>query len=255
VTDLAQIQDDAWLSDLFGYPVYRVEMPARAPANEDVLGPLRRRLEEMSDEPAFYYVKVSSSSVAQVEACAAMGFNVVDTSVTLERTGASAAGQSPGLEIRESLPEEETPILDMAEHVFTFSRFHLDPRMPAGLADKIKRAWVRECARGMRGEHLWVALLEGRPAGFLACLKKNEDGRAVWIIDLMGVDRTRRGLGVGRGLVDHFIREGAGHRALLRVGTQAANIPSLRLYQRCGFLVSDTQYVLHAHVGQPGGRP
>jgi hypothetical protein len=37
------------------------------------------------------------------------------------------------------------------------------------------------------------------------------------------------------------------------VGTQAANIPSLRLYESFGFRVCETAYVLHAHVGGKGG--
>ena len=33
----------------------------------------------------------------------------------------------------------------------------------------------------------------------------------------------------------------------VRVGTQIANIPSLRLYESLGFRIADTHYVLHYH--------
>jgi hypothetical protein len=35
----------------------------------------------------------------------------------------------------------------------------------------------------------------------------------------------------------------------MRVGTQIANIPSLRLYERLGFTMAESAYVLHAHRG------
>ena len=40
---------------------------------------------------------------------------------------------------------------------------------------------------------------------------------------------------------------------MLRVGTQVANLPSISLYEKCGFHVAETTYVLHAHVQAPLG--
>jgi hypothetical protein len=44
-----------------------------------------------------------------------------------------------------------------------------------------------------------------------------------------------------------FVEHYRGRGALL-VGTQVANIPSVRLYERMGFSLSSSQYVLHLHV-------
>ena len=38
-------------------------------------------------------------------------------------------------------------------------------------------------------------------------------------------------------------------RRELRVGTQAANVPSVRLYEPLGFSLASAAYVLHLHRG------
>jgi ribosomal protein S18 acetylase RimI-like enzyme len=62
------------------------------------------------------------------------------------------------------------------------------------------------------------------------------------------VDREHRGRGIGKALMGHLMEEAAGAGGLLRVGTQAANLASLRLYESLGFRIAETAYVLHCHV-------
>jgi ribosomal protein S18 acetylase RimI-like enzyme len=80
------------------------------------------------------------------------------------------------------------------------------------------------------------------PTGFLAVLETG-DAR---VIDLVGVAPERQGRGVGSTLVDAFVRRHRGHE--LVVGTQLANVPSLRLYRRAGFAIARSAFVLHRHV-------
>src|SRR5262249_19129745 len=97
-------------------------------------------------------------------------------------------------------------------------------------------------------------LVRGKPVGFLAVLQTTVHGKTSRVIDLVGVDSAYQGHGVGKGLIGFFLAECARLNAEARVGTQAANIPSLRLYESLGFRVCETPYVLHAHVGGEGGR-
>src|SRR5690606_27530818 len=103
------------------------------------------------------------------------------------------------------------------------SRFHMDPRIDAADADRVKREWARNCVLGGRGEEVLVARAGDRPAGFLAVLAAGDDR----VIDLIAVSADHRRAGVGRALVAAFAARHAGAREL-RVGTQAANVDSLR---------------------------
>jgi ribosomal protein S18 acetylase RimI-like enzyme len=63
------------------------------------------------------------------------------------------------------------------------------------------------------------------------------------VIDLIAVARSQRSHGAGRALVAAL----AGDGAPIDVGTQGWNTGALRFYERLGFLVRDTRFVLHGH--------
>jgi ribosomal protein S18 acetylase RimI-like enzyme len=141
-------------------------------------------------------------------------------------------------------PAHVEAVAAIGAEAFATSRFHLDPAMPPGAADRIKREWARNCAAGARGAGTLVVLRDGVPAGFLAVLA---DGPAR-VIDLVAVGAAHRGRGLGRALVAAFIARFGPAADELRVGTQAANVASLRLYESMGFRVASTAYALHLHT-------
>jgi dTDP-4-amino-4,6-dideoxy-D-galactose acyltransferase len=242
-----KIELDAWLAEVFGYPVFSVTLQAQG-RDEMAAGVSAGMLHDMAqDRPAFFYAKVPTDCVGQAQALNAAGFAVIDTNVTLERSP-TRQPVDPAVVVRDIRPNEHTAVMAIAAACFVYSRFHLDPLIPTALANAVKREWVENYCRGKRGERLWVTEANGRLAGFLAVLATEYKGAPVRVIDLIGVDPTFQGHGVGRGLVRFFIGDSAGRASTLRVGTQAANVPSLRLYEACGFRVAQTSYVLHAHV-------
>jgi ribosomal protein S18 acetylase RimI-like enzyme len=94
-----------------------------------------------------------------------------------------------------------------------------------------------------------VAIERGRPTGFLAVLL----AQGAAIIDLIGVASQSQRCGIGAALVDAYIERWRGRAAALRVGTQEANVASLRLYEGRGFRAVGRASVWHAHLR--GGRP
>ena len=98
-----------------------------------------------------------------------------------------------------------------------------------------------------------VAETNGQVVGFLQLLWGQED---TLIIDLIGVAPENQGKGLGRAMICHAAMHGTGdHRrpAKILVGTQAANIPSIRLYESLGLRMYSAQYALHYHGKAPGG--
>jgi ribosomal protein S18 acetylase RimI-like enzyme len=80
---------------------------------------------------------------------------------------------------------------------------------------------------------------DGTVAGFAfgtCCVLERSRGRAVGWVEFIGVDRARRGRGLGRALTLHLLHalraEGV-ERALLTTG--AANAAARRLFEGCGF--------------------
>ena len=59
------------------------------------------------------------------------------------------------------------------------------------------------------------------------------------------VATAAHGQGAGSALCTAFAHK---YRGMPRVvGTQVANVPSIRLYTKLGFVLAKSQYVLHAH--------
>jgi dTDP-4-amino-4,6-dideoxy-D-galactose acyltransferase len=242
-----KIDADSWMTTVFGYDVFRV-----APEGIDT-AVVRQHQRAREGRRAFYYAKVPTARVDQVQALASLGFGVVDVNVTFERLPGDDVDQ-PTVVVRDATPKDRDALLDIAENCFVYSRFHLDPQVPNRIANAVKREWVDSYLHGRRGEKVRVAEDVGRPVGFLAVLAAKCHGKDARVIDLVGVAGDCQGRGVGKSLVSAFVRERAPGCALLRVGTQAANIPSMRLYERCGFRVAETTYVLHAHVNEPAAQ-
>lgn len=245
-----RIEPDAWLARIFDCPVFKVLLPAQP--EEGVIPGISPEVLRASaqDKTAFYYAKVPTVRVGLVQVLTAAGFTVVDVNVTFEREPGEQPDWTGGRNVivRDVLPKEHECVLDIAATCFVYSRFHLDPQIPKELANAVKREWVNSYCHKRRGERLLVAELDGRPVGFNAVLTTTLDGLSVRVIDLIGVASAYQGSGVGKSLVRHFIHDSVGKYERLRVGTQAANLPSMRLYEGCGFRVAETVYVLHAHV-------
>jgi ribosomal protein S18 acetylase RimI-like enzyme len=223
----SELQRDDWLSHALGVDAYVVEKDA---ASHTASG--------------FYTCRVASDDVAAISALEDEGFHVVDVNVTLERAGGEGL---EGAGVAPATPAQHQALLDIAESCFRYSRFHLDPLISDDAANRVKRAWVASYLDGTRGVELLAVENGGRPAGFLAVLEAADGAR---VIDLVGVAPDAQGAGLGEALVKEFAhRHGEGGRTL-RVGTQVANVPSLRLYEKLGFRVTSARAILHRHVGR-----
>lgn len=240
---------DPWLAEQFGYDVYRVAHTPSAPA---VVCAHR-----VGVPRAFYYTKIPISAVADLAACTAEGFTVVETQVALRADPddvCARAVHAPHTEV-DAFPEFREEVADIAATCFRYSRFHVDPSIPDELAHAIKRAWVLNYINRTRGDRLFVAVRAGHAVGFLAAMRTAVNGEERAVIDLMGVHPEAQGSGVGSALIHAFAAAYRGQVATLHVGTQAANIPSVRCYERMGFRFADAAYVLHLHHGYAATAP
>lgn len=236
----AQITEDVWLSGVMSRRVYRVHGAAPVGAGDAKL---------LAAPGVFAYAKMDPANVESLRALQAQGFFLVDTNVTLSLDSAASFGTAPpGLRVRMASRSEPAAVLKgvaaVAETSFTFTRFHLDPLVDNGLANRIKREWVGNFFAGARGDALVLAETPaGEVVGFLLTVKNGDRT----VIDLIATRPDWQGKGAGAAMVAH-LREKNG--PAIDVGTQLANLPSLQFYQKLGFRVSGAKYVLHYHSGR-----
>jgi len=230
---------DPWLAGYLGGEAYRLASPADGlPGDRHPLHTCQAR-----PVPVFIYAKIPTTWITAIEACETEGFRLVDTNLTLEKTvevGALPARSPIG--IRPARPDDRAAVVELARHGFEYSRFHLDPHIPRPTADAVKAGWVDSFFAGKRGEAMLVAVAGNQPVGFLQLLYPDAE---TIVIDLIAVAPTYRGQGVAGAMIG--VAQKAPGRTRVKVGTQAANISSLRLYEKLGFRLIDSSYVLHFH--------
>ena len=232
--DRYRLTADAWLGDILGRRAWLVAPQGATPMSE-----LRK------PGLQFATAKVDAADTGAAAALQVSGFRVVDTALTLEAESPAPGKISAG--VRFARPQDRSAVEAIAASAFRYSRFHLDPQIPKPLADKVKVAWAGNWFNGQRGDGMVVAEDGGEVAGFLLLIWA---GDARLVIDLIAVRAQSERKGLARAMIGFAQANGTGDArqpAGMVVGTQAANVPSVRLYESLGFRLRQAKFVLHHH--------
>jgi len=234
---------DEWLSRILGYHVYRLDIVRPEPYRGDL------ELDWPPDDRWFIYTRAPTNGLELINALENASFRFVESNLQLEKSMNPMPEPIDLNRVRFAGPEDEVVVSSVSEHSFTYSRFHLDPAISNNLADKVKTAWAANYFAGQRGDAMVVAEDQGKVAGFLQLLFQGD----VLVIDLIAVDPARRKMGLAHDMIA-FARCNLPGFRLFRVGTQVSNVPSIRLYEKLGFRVVKSQYILHRHYCSDGSQ-
>jgi dTDP-4-amino-4,6-dideoxy-D-galactose acyltransferase len=247
----------AWDSEFFGRRIGRI-VPIEAKG-----GRLDRAL--LAEVDAWcsaeaidcLYFLADSGDPATAAVAEAGGFRLVDLRVTLEgrpgghpegefRAGRIWAGESSSLpdpSARPSLqddrtrlffPEDLADLRRIAAASHHDSRFYADPHFDRERCDELYATWIEKSCRGESADAVLVAEHEGKPAGYISCVRSGGVGDS-GEIGLIAVAAEAQGRGLGKALIRASLRWFA-DRGLsrVRVVTQGRNVRAQRLYQAHG---------------------
>ena len=252
---------DPWFAQILQRDVYRLvvddelieksrEPALRESAGQVPTGQVYDLLRELQSKPLFMYAKVSTTSLFASQFLERVGFNLVDTNVIFNKPIAPRSKFAAHCAVRFAVSSDKSQVMEVARKNFVYSRFHLDRAIPNLLANKIKAEWVGnyfptslDYSVGKRGDEMVVAVVDERVVGFLQLLRRNE---GQLIIDLIAVDASQRRKGIASDMIAYAESKCHGCERIL-VGTQVANIPSIRLYEKIGFRLCASKYVFHYH--------
>ena len=240
MTKYIQLIEDLWLSEIFGHEVVRLVINDWERGKDlDFSHAISRYLEK---RPIFIYTKIPVNAVACIQGLETVGFHLVDTNITFEKQILIKGRLSSLNAIRFARLEDKDEVGRIALHNFVFSRFHLDPKIEVKVANKVKANWAMNYFSGKRGDALVVSDIGSKLSGFLQILFSE---RAMEI-DLIAVDRAVRRKNIATDMIN-FAQNNLDGFEFIRLGTQVANIPSMRLCENLGFRIRDAFYVFHYH--------
>ena len=132
-----------------------------------------------------------------------------------------------------------------AGKIFTIDRFHSDPSLPREKSDQLYSEWVANSFRGL-ADIVIVARNGDEPVGFITCkVGRVASDFKYGVFDLVGVEPSEAGRGVGSALVHSALEWFATRVPSVYVGTQAANNRAVKLYERAGFRHVCSEASLH----------
>jgi ribosomal protein S18 acetylase RimI-like enzyme len=231
-----RIVRDEWLSDKLGRPAVRFKItdgPLPVAELQSALAGLEPGL--------FAFVKLPAAGVENIKVFEEVGFRMIDVAVTFSRP-VEFAKDDISVQVGFAVSGDEESVSRVARAAFSYSRFHLDPYIPRHVADEIKAQWASNYFRGRRGDAIVVARSAGEVVGFLQLLLTED----ALVIDLIGVAEKGRRQGLAKAMI-RFAEQNMEPRPIIRVGTQAANVPSIHLYESMGFRFQSSQVVMHFH--------
>ena len=177
----------------------------------------------------------------------AYGGQLVDVKITLQADLNKIAPLHPTSTVDDIVvpchPDTPTNAFDsLARQAGEFSRFSVDPNIPAVKFQKLYEIWAQKSLSKEMADEVLVIYHNQQPAGFITLIKEEEQGK----IGLIAVDQSCRGKRYGEKLVRAaqrwFLQQGCRHG---RVVTQENNSIALNLYEKCGYTVEKTEYFYH----------
>jgi dTDP-4-amino-4,6-dideoxy-D-galactose acyltransferase len=143
-----------------------------------------------------------------------------------------------------SLSDEEA-LRNIAREVFRVDHFHADSRLSREKCDDVYSEWISNSLRGL-ANIVFVARKGDSILGFVTCkCRIDQSGNQKGFIDLIGVRNEYTGHGIGSFLVSKSLEWFSGKACCVLAGTQAANVPAVRLYQKMGFRHIFSEATLH----------
>ena len=232
---------DEWLSEQIDKNVYQLK--AIDLLEDDFSQDWKEFRKNHIKENYFVFSKISTNSVNIWQCVEKVNFKLIDANVKFELHGniSSDSKYQKDIDICFAEKKHQEATGKIARDNFIYSRFHLDPLIDNDIASRIKQNWVKNYFFGKRGDVMVLALLNNEPVGFLQLIIKNKE----LFIDLIGVQKIAQGKGIASSMIQFASKNIK--QSCIKVGTQIGNIPSIKLYQKLGFVLTGSDYVFHYH--------
>ena len=232
-------ENDNWLSQLLKKPCMR---PSQKPTDSDT---------SVADPnlPGFYAIKTKTAHHDIVRDLFHKKFNLIDLHIAFHLEGpldSQALTTTRGLTIHRAERQHIPLLQSIAVESFSDSRFHRDPHISNGLADKVWQQWTNDAVED-KDRIVLFAQRDQNICGFIS-LRPCSDGCVS--IDLFGVAKKFRREGVGELLI-RSISSFAGRPAGILLETEVSNTSALNFYGRLGFKTNSLFSIFHFHRNEP----
>lgn len=231
-----------WDSGFFGFGVGRLVI---VPGSDAEAMQVRQRA--ASCAVRLLYAACDSTDTTARAVLTQAGGALVDLKRTYSSTVAAAVAGRVDEEPVDVLPaqpdvSQRRQLRTLAWQSAEFSRFKLDPRMPAGAWRSMYSAWIANSLNGRIADRILVTRSDSTLTGMVTVALRGTCAS----IGLLAVRQGQRGRGLGRRLVYAALdAANAADLPALSVVTQGGNAAACSTYEACGMTLADEQCIFH----------
>ncbi|WP_188074705.1 GNAT family N-acetyltransferase [Planococcus sp. ANT_H30] len=133
-------------------------------------------------------------------------------------------------------------LIKIAENSFNFSRFYNDPFLNIQLSKQLYSNWINN-SFSKKEKYFIVAEVNEEILGYLLFSFNKSDALT---IELISLDKTAQGKGIGTKLLDSLVYfAGNNNIHKIKVGTQIDNLQAINFYMKKGFSLSSKSSIYH----------
>lgn len=250
---LAGLVPDSWHSQVFGMKIGKIQ-PWLNTVSPEVGAEMIDTVLAKARKEEFEYlsIRIDGEDFRNLHLMERAGFRLIDVSLKFSRSMPFAPDIVPasreGWSIRLSAPDDVDWMARLGSESHTGTHYLNDPALPHEKTRELFRQWVRRCAEKL-AYRIYVLERGGSPVGFVIYLRNNALKNAVGvnpiILDYVILDPVARGGGVGPWFVQETLkRENESWFDFCELRTSTHNLPAMNLYEKTGFRVCSTDFVL-----------
>jgi RimJ/RimL family protein N-acetyltransferase len=209
--------------------------------------------EHLTDERATYAVSLATESGIQCLYFFCDAWDKESRNVAI-RHGFNLVGRRVTYEADVFANAEERSVVDCAKRrdiaalqrissmIFRGTRFYVDEQFPDEQCDSLYAKWISNAVNGYADVVMVARDKNQDPVGFVTCKDEGEVGE----VGLLGVAPSAQGEGIGTDLMYSALAwSKEKNHDRLTVKTQSNNYKARRLYESCGFSLTDEQVAFH----------
>ena len=219
---------DKWLTEQFGYDVYNIKN-----LNINIL----KKIDNKSFRNFCYF---KTNNKVNINYTKKIKFKLIEKSITFKLKIINKYTFSENCRLVEK--KDKNFIIKLSKKSFTNSRFFQDDNISKKLAKKIKENWINNYFLGKRGNKIIVYEENNKIYGFILLIQNKN----TLIIDLIAVDKRKRGKKIGTMLLESSINFFRNCKYVI-AGTQENNIQAIKFYKKNNFFIFQKGYTFHRH--------
>ena len=231
----ADIKYLEWDSGIFGFKIGRLGN-IRLDKNEKTAGRFINRIIKSCRKQHYRHIncRIGTGDFLALWALEKNGFNVADIQVTLSTGGKpkKKTVKLPGFSVVKACEDDLDGMRCVTRDAFTDTRVVRDPNYPRVKVDRFYYEWIKNSMFNKRQAVFLAKENKSKElAGFVICDVLGEIG----FIDLISVNKRKRGRGIGSALVGAAMNWFSDNSVEAEVRTQASNTAAIETFTKGGF--------------------